>query len=196
MKYPCVHTICRKMIFLIVGGVMLCGVGCKKETTASNSSNLNVLPPLTHEGKNTFGCKVNGEVWVAYAPFTVGGAVSMEGSYTSSTGRFYLKGTRKSNEDNIFENVVINTVDIFSIGDYEMYVPHEQVVGFSEYNGNYDCGNYYKKLDSPERISITYFSINEGVISGTFEMDLVNPSCPGDTIKIREGRFDWRMTVY
>jgi len=23
------------------------------------------LPPITHEGKNTFGCLVNGKVWVA-----------------------------------------------------------------------------------------------------------------------------------
>ena len=24
------------------------------------------LPPITQEGKNTFGCKVDGEVWVPY----------------------------------------------------------------------------------------------------------------------------------
>ena len=180
----------------IYGGLIISLMGCKKEVADPGSSNPNVLPPLTHEGKNTFGCKVNGEVWVAYAPFTLGGAVAMEGSYTSSTGRFYLKGTRDLEEHNIFENVRIRCLDVNAVGEYNMNVPHDEVIGFLDFNGNHDCTTYYNIESSTGKISITYFSISEGIISGTFEMDLINPSCSGDTVKIREGRFDWRMTVY
>jgi hypothetical protein len=36
----------------------------------------NVLPPITQEGANTFGCKVNGEVWL---PYKDGGFISLTG---------------------------------------------------------------------------------------------------------------------
>ncbi len=193
-----IHHITQRnthLLLLVIAAFLMSMGSCKKEpSTPSEPYDPNTLPPLTHQGKNTFGCLVNGEVWVAYAPFTVGGAADMDGSYTLSTGRFYLKGTKKTPE--IFEDVVIGTIEVFSTGNYPMYISHEQVIGFSDYKGNHNCGNFYKIIDSPGTISITYFSIPEKIISGTFAMDLVNPSCPGDTIRIREGRFDWRMTVY
>src|ERR1700733_2066445 len=34
---------------------------CKKSAPPPN-----ILPPMTQEGKNTFGCKINGEVWIPY----------------------------------------------------------------------------------------------------------------------------------
>jgi hypothetical protein len=47
---------------------MVCCLSCQKEpaptATPIEIIDYNVLPPITHEGKNTFGCKVNGEVWV------------------------------------------------------------------------------------------------------------------------------------
>ena len=72
----------KRIRYIAIYGVLIIGLmGCKKEVADPGSSNPNVLPPLTHEGKNTFGCKVNGEVWVAYAPFTVGGAVAITGEF-------------------------------------------------------------------------------------------------------------------
>jgi len=195
-----IHHIAQRnthlLVLVIVAFLMSMG-SCKKDpVTPSNPHDPNTLPPLTHEGKNTFGCLVNGEVWVAYAPSSIGGTVAMEGSYTTSTGRFYLKGTKKINESNIFENVRIRCLDVYSVGEYNINVPHDQVIGFSDYNGNHNCGTYYNIESSTGTISITYFSISQGIISGTFEMNLINSSCPGDTIRITEGRFDWRMTVY
>ena len=45
-------------LFLLLGS----NTHCKKSAPPSN-----ILPPVTQEGKNTFGCKVNGEVWRPYA---------------------------------------------------------------------------------------------------------------------------------
>ncbi|GAA0874932.1 hypothetical protein GCM10009118_13400 [Wandonia haliotis] len=187
----------KRIQYIAIYGVLIIGLmGCKKEVADPDSFNPNVLPPLTHEGKNTFGCKVNGEVWGIGAPYTISGPVALDGSYTLSTGRFYLKGTLKTDGGDIFENVRIRANEVYSVGEYNMGISSDQVTGFSDYSENHNCGSYYNIQESPGKIFITYFSISEGIISGVFEMDLVNPSCPGDTIRIREGRFDWRMIVY
>ncbi|GAA0874928.1 hypothetical protein GCM10009118_13360 [Wandonia haliotis] len=176
---------------------MLCGASsCKKENTEPNSSNPNVLPPLTHEGKNTFGCKVNGEVWVAQMPFAVGGAIALEGTYYTNTNMMYLVAKRKLEEEGKFDRIDILVENLIQNGDYVMLTDDNQMRGFTDYEGNYNCSTYRYNDDLLRRVIITYFSPSQGIISGTFEMDLINPSCPGDTIRIREGRFDWRMTVY
>ena len=183
----------KRIRYIAIYGVLIIGLmGCKKEVADPGSSNPNVLPPLTHEGKNTFGCKVNGEVWVAYAPFTVGGPTSMESIYNSSSGYFQLIGKRVLDEDNVFETIKILCDSVFIQGDYPMRINHLSTRGFTDYKGNYNCSKYYYDTTLISRVDITFFSPSQRIISGTFEMDLVNPSCPGDTVKIREGRFDWR----
>lgn len=181
----------RYIFFSVI--LFLIGVGtlsCKKEVANPDSSNPNVLPPLTHEGKNTFGCKVNGEVWVAYAPFTVGGTSSIEGEYNFETGNFHLQGTLKG--DNIFEEIHIWGVGIFETGVYVLEIMNPSVYGFSDYKQNYNCSNYYYRNEMIHKLIVTNLDTGQRIISGTFEMDLVNPSCSGDTIQIREGRFDCR----
>lgn len=41
-------------------------IACKKEDPALTP--LEQLPPLTFEGKNTFGCLIDGGAWVAKVP--------------------------------------------------------------------------------------------------------------------------------
>ncbi len=187
----------KRIRYIAIYGVLIIGLmGCKKETTASNSSNPNVLPPLTHEGKNTFGCKVNGEVWVAYAPFTVGGTIALEGSYHEDIGVMHLMANRKNNDLHHNESIDLIIEDLFSSGEYILYGNQHTTKGLIDYSGSFNCSKYYIDTNLLRQVDITYFSLAEGIVSGTFEMDLVNPSCTGDTIRIREGRFDWRMTVY
>jgi hypothetical protein len=45
--------------FLII--LLIANLHCKKSHPPPN-----ILPAMTQEGKNTFGCMVNGEVWVPY----------------------------------------------------------------------------------------------------------------------------------
>ena len=112
---------------------------CKKEVTNPDSSNPNVLPPLTHEGKNTFGCLVNGEVWVAYAPFTVGGAIALDGAYHSDVSGLYLRASRKYNESHIFENIDFAVIGLNTTGVYQTYSNHHSTKGFIDYKSNFNC---------------------------------------------------------
>src|ERR1700730_7257280 len=42
--------------------ILVCGAKCKKSMPSLT------LPPITQEGKNTFGCKINGQIWIPYFP--------------------------------------------------------------------------------------------------------------------------------
>lgn len=175
------------LLFLIGAGVL----SCKKEVADPDSYNPNVLPPLTHEGKNTFGCKVNGEVWVAYVPFTVGGAVAITGEFNLGEG--YIRATTKNDEKHQIIGMFFKNIS--GVGEYYFYLNSETKLGimYLDDKSPSDCSSiYYHDLNNIGVLNISYLNQNERIMSGTFEMDLINPSCPGDTIRIREGRFDCR----
>src|SRR3977135_4034858 len=52
---------CPGFIFLFLV-LCLSSIYCKKNNTEAQ------LPPITQDGKNTFGCKVDGLIWLPYWP--------------------------------------------------------------------------------------------------------------------------------
>ena len=195
-----IHHIAQRnthLLVLVIAAFLMSMGSCKKDPSApSDPHDPNTLPPLTHQGKNTFGCLVNGEVWVAYMPYTVGGAIALEGIYYSNTNMMHLVANRKLNSDGKSDQIDILLENLVQTGEYLVLTDDNQMRGFTDYKDNHNCSVYRYNDDLLRRVTITYFSPSQGIISGTFEMDLINSSCPGDTIRIREGRFDWRMTVY
>ena len=181
---PCLKPLFTGFVALLLLGL----VACKKDTP-NNPHDPNTLPPLTHEGKNTFGCLVNGEVWVAYAPFTVGGAVAITGEFDSGAG--HIEATLRT--DTKHEAVKLFFKDVNSIGTYNFYLVSSTKTGIVYFLNSPNCSIYYHDTTNVGIMNITYFNNSNRIMSGTFQMDLVNPSCPGDTIRIREGRFDWRF---
>lgn len=164
---------------------------CKKDPPIPEPTEP-VMPPLTHQGLNTFGCRVNGKVWVAGVPFSVGGPVKVNTTYHyNSDGLFVVTGTLKNNED-VYDKVIIRGNEIHEVGYYTMYVPNEDRPGFTNWSKDqYNCSGYLHNIDNPGSINITFLDTSARIISGTFEMDLINhPSCESETLKITEGRFD------
>ena len=47
-------------------------------TSCKKTSPPTVLPPITQNGANTFGCKINGQVWVPYYPCDLGQSIELE----------------------------------------------------------------------------------------------------------------------
>ena len=84
-------------------------LSCCKEDPPKPSEE--VLPPLTHEGKNTFGCKINGVNWVAKTPPSIGGPTPLYGTYKDPSGAVYLNAVRKDNDNNIYEIIKIFIVE-------------------------------------------------------------------------------------
>lgn len=148
------------------------------------------LPPATQTGANTFGCKVNGQVWVPRVPLfslDVPLVAYLSESNNSGAGRItcnLIDGTTQQ-----YEWMSMNFIaDQFSVGEY--CCTQNPVVRTSYLSSN---DNWYLSYCQQERncINITRIDTINNVISGTFEFtvyrDTTNQS---DKITISEGRFD------
>ena len=66
-----------KLLLCIPLWSVLAATSCKKDSNSDDG-----LPPLTFEGKNTIGCKINGVPWVPKGIFSGGVAVyPVDGGY-------------------------------------------------------------------------------------------------------------------
>jgi hypothetical protein len=142
------------------------------------------LPAITMEGKNTFGCKINGEVWLPYKQF---------GDVSTGPILFYYYNTKKelyvgaqNTNYNEFIKLYASCPDT---GKFNLtYKPGNDEVFFSKKSGQY---HDYKLIDpsSVNTISILKLDTVNYIIAGTFEFTAYDP-LHNDTIYIREGRFD------
>jgi hypothetical protein len=158
-------------------------VSCSKDAPVNKD-----LPPATEEGKNTFGCYIDGSPFVAKVRFTIGGPMAVSGIFDEETNDLKLQATRENSEDHL-ESIKIRATLYEGEGSYFMRASHDEVEGYVDYSGN-KC-TYYHDLTNLGTIVITYLNPTKNIIAGTFEMELVNPDCYYKTLKITEGRFDF-----
>lgn len=148
------------------------------------------LPPLTTTGENTFGCRINGEVWTPLGEGFIG--LPTNGIRAEYRHPNFL-AIQTSNEDVgggidfviIEEPVEIGKYEIISVTDtQESYAHKVSVRGRSP--SSICFGDSTSVIGT---LNITYFDRRENIVSGTFEFDLIGLSCP-DTMIVTEGRFD------
>jgi hypothetical protein len=179
-------------IFLL--SLLLSGNSCKK------NNNDDELPPLTFEGKNTIGCKINGEVWVPKG-ITNGGSIT----YPTSGGYFetaFFPGVHilieTSSSDGYIELFCRNYLGIGYLTP-EKYILNKNTGDIHFGTGQiHNYGYYYTNgkayfTDSLHNGWIEILksdSVNK-IISGRFEFDAYN-STDGKVYKITEGRFDYK----
>ncbi len=141
------------------------------------------LPPITMEGKNTFGCKVNGNLWVPKGRLGQSAMlVQMQSSGDTIGINIY------ADDDNTTSGITISIFDNPNLKVNHPYSFKDQPyhVEFSRVENGIVC--FYENVVSGS-ITLSKFEPNENVISGTFEFTVLSSECT-DTIKITEGRFD------
>lgn len=146
------------------------------------------LPPLTHEGKNTFGCYIDNKPFVADVNFTIGGPTSVSGSFDESSKELILQGTREDENEHLDAVRFIVFVDT-GVGIYEMYSFGSELQGYIDYSGQ-NCIYYHDTLNYGT-VNITHLDLSNNIISGTFSMSLINSKCNNSTIEVSDGRFDF-----
>lgn len=157
---------------------------CKKDEICDEPQ----LPCQTHEGKNTFGCLIDGVPFIAKTSFSIGGPVALSGSFDESTNLLKIQANRENSSEHL-EKVNFQ-VYVSNIGTLlEMNVLIDDYDGYADYSGN-KC-EYYHDLGNKGSVNITFLDLEENIISGTFEMTLINPDCTDSTMAITEGRFDF-----
>lgn len=146
------------------------------------------LPPETQTGANTFGCIVNGKLWL---PFQEDGSPAIN-AYLGSSGTFALAAfleVGKTNTGGKISNSIalglkgLNKIGIYYLDERNTYIDYA--------NKQIKC--YYLCYNKPSfyytgKIEITRFDLGNNIVSGKFEATLKVPDC--DTIKITNGRFD------
>jgi len=147
-----------------------------------------VLPPITQEGKNTFGCKVNGEVWVPRVELFVPWydlAASLHEKSGSGVGSISCRLLTENQDD--FLQVVFGPT-LFQEGIYYAY-PHESTDAQMRIGskGWYITDN---KDSLDNWVNLTLIDTARNIVSGEFQFTLYNTQNKNDKVVLSEGRFD------
>lgn len=162
---------------------------CKKDKNATDTADQ--LPSVTQTGANTFGCLVNGKV---YIPKGSDGTTkpNLRKNYDSFQGDVFLSIDTYRNIDGSFDGQLNFTIhNLVSTGNFLT----NQIVNRFDYGGNFfnNCG--ISVLDTTTYrngiVTILRLDLTAGIISGTFYCTIKPTNC--DTIKITDGRFDFKL---
>jgi hypothetical protein len=168
--------IISKLLLVITS---LCVQSCDlfKGSDPKPKTELEKLPPITQEGKNTFGCLVNGKA------FVVTNTLHMSAIYQG--GGFSLSG-------GIYIDKKLSDIQIF-VGEIM-----ELNKSYSLINDSNKTGKFYSELkdcwftstaDYIGKLTILSFDQTNFTISGTFEFEAFSEDCQ-ESISITNGRFD------
>ncbi|MDX1906375.1 MAG: DUF6252 family protein [Bacteroidia bacterium] len=141
------------------------------------------LPRETQEGANTFGCRVDGEVWLPNNP--VFPYISTSSSF--GDGTMFVDADDRKGETSISIHFYKK---IFSDSTYSLF--HNGADKWVYYYANNTF--YYPDSQQAGYLMITRLDTLElGIVSGTFSFDAVNENDSTDVIHITDGRFDLKF---
>jgi hypothetical protein len=192
MKYPLLHSVAEQkvvMIRFLAHSLLLLSLplflnSCKKSTPDKPNTPVTpptcdtCLPDITTTGKGTFGCKVNGKIWLP------------KGGWMSPATRLeYFQYNLMIDGENS-ENVNINVKEIHDTGYFDFST--FQFVSTRALFRNTDLTiNYRSQPITNGYLHLLRFDMDKGIVSGTFAFDAYNTE--GDSVHITEGRFDLRF---
>src|SRR5690606_16491560 len=174
----------NKTLILLLSSLLLFAC-CKSDDNMP--APIDQLPPATRVGEVRFACLVDGEPYIckgydmvtAYYQWVDGGRV------------FSISGNV---EDKFVESISLGNKDNAPIEEGHTYLLNDTRPGYG--GGGFlvkelplDFEWVLTNSTYTGEMTITRFDIDEEIVSGTFWFDLKNP-WTGETIEIREGRFD------
>lgn len=161
----------------------------------SCSKSVSELPPETQTGANTFGSKVNGEIWVPQGLGAVPTNDILEGHLAITELTLNARNFSKSPTETEFE---IHLVGVTGPGTYLLNA--DVVHPSSDQNYAY----YVKRKFTPENewltsahytgvVNITKLDIPNMIVSGNFHFDMMNIYNAPEPVSVTEGRFDIKL---
>lgn len=186
----------KAALLLVLTVTLLCA--CRQEPLPQDPPfvpiDYTVLPPATQEGKNTFGCLVNGEVWVPHVTVLSWTLYDKAFSFDESKGLGYGHGDCTIANDSTYQVMAL----AFGISHY---LPIEyNTTSDSTYNNAFtvwfkDTNSKWYYPDETMTLKSNWFTLSKidttrNFISGTFEFTLYNTQNKNDSIVVTDGRFD------
>jgi hypothetical protein len=144
-----------------------------------------VLPAATQTGANTFGCLVNGNVWL---PKGYNGTSNLSPSYDPNfNGKIVFDiSTYRILSDNDKQYLGIGIVGLDTVGTYAV----NDTIGFARFSKDL-CSYMYYDHTVYRKGSIKITKLSLPIVSGTFDFILFVKGC--DTLKATQGRFDMTL---
>jgi len=176
----------KKSILIVLFMGML--TGCEKEKTPLPTE----LPPITEEGKNTFGCIVENEIYVPEirrTSWSIPGSQSepIEFTFPQYPYYFFRVSTIRlvDKDDNLMDAQVEFMVDscVFKPGRYR----------FSHISVIYEDIAYSSYSIDNDSLIITKIDTLNNIISGQFNFRVTDISTFSKNINITNGRFDLKI---
>jgi hypothetical protein len=177
-----VHKVSSQTWYAFLFLLLISNTRCKKSAPPPN-----ILPPVTEEGKNTFGCKVNGEVWRPYANCGIFlgrcAELDFEVFHIDTLHKlpisFYLK-TENNTDSSGFEMVTRGT-NIMQTGNI---IDSVELVFFKLGSQYYN----HPPNHSSGIVNVTKLDTVNNIMAGTFSFILYNSN--NDSVVVSDGRFD------
>lgn len=157
---------------------------CKKE--------VNELPPATQTGANTFGLKINGELWV---PKGFAGLPDNDMLKARLLGDVLIVTAQNFSSSPTETEFEIRLFGVTGPGTYLLNTNTSYPAGPTSY------GYYVKRRVNPldewitsaiqtGSVAITKLDTAAHIVSGTFQFNAENLIHPSQTISVTDGRFD------
>jgi|GEM_PF-768658 len=179
---------------------------CKKDPPIDPEPTEPVMPPLTHQGLNTFGCYIDfasagasaeqgGELFVAGGGDSYWDLPPVSGSYNETDNFLIIQGSRvieRGEPIGKSDDIRFRVKVLDGTGNYSLFFETDHYKGYTSI-GLKKC-DYFHNLYDRGSCQITYLNKEQNIISGKFYMNLINQDCiESDTLmKITDGRFDFR----
>ncbi|WP_304067363.1 DUF6252 family protein [Pedobacter glucosidilyticus] len=172
-----------KYIIILISYFSLSASSCKKDKTG-----IDALPAATQEGRNTFGCLVNGEV---FSLKRQGLGPLFQCYYTNYQQEGYYFKLSAYSDNKGYDKTIVLSSDSLKLEENKIYnLGLPNILGDTAAEYIYTTPNFYIVKDKRGQLKITKLDEIKRIISGTFWFDAVNEA--GEKVEVREGRFDMK----
>jgi hypothetical protein len=178
-----------KNILLILFSLLILS-GCKKSVDA--------LPEATQTGANTFGLKLNGELWVPQK-FAGINAPTLKANLSGSNLNDLLITAQNFASEPTETEFQLYIKNITGVGSYQL---NQSTDIYPNASSSY--GYYVKRkinplnewITSPQytgTVTLTKFDLTNGIVSGTFEFAAGSMDSSASPVTVTDGRFDVKL---
>jgi len=193
----------QQLLFILT---LITIVGCNKDFDNSNKVNEIKLPDYSESGSTTFGFLLNGSVWTNYGHYYRNNDIIPGWRENRIVTTYNFAGTPSERALQVTGRLTIvkNNVATKDISAGFSFVPVPPFINIYLLNGEYPRnfnvndnvqGTFYRiKSTNPFVLIVTKFDTSGQVCSGRFNGILYNDQNLTDSIIIKDGRFDVKLS--